>query len=356
MKYLYSLIIYLLVIPLLNAQKSTQYIVKKEVNFRYKPDTKLGGLIEKLHPNDTVWATEVIEQAEKDMRWVKGKISDGREGFVAIRSGNDVYLEELSKDLGEEKICSYFMFSGVSGKKTKPPIFIGGVPNKEKEIDYIIKDIEFIVTLSANCKVLDDHSLRDNCAALRVNDTNLIIINTHFFAKISNSYLSLAPIYIILAHELAHHFNYHLSKKEPGIQEELEADEFAGKILRSIGLNKVELDETLKFLDNYPHGGTHPTLIARKERIKKGWLESPEFPDERTMRNKYEKLYDGVSAYKNGFAGVKKNGMYGFINQLGREVITPQFEKIEMFDKNRLARVKPFKGDWYYITPSGKKM
>jgi hypothetical protein len=62
--------------------------------------------------------------------------------------------------------------------------------------------------------------------------------------------------------------------------------------------------------------------------------------------------YGTVEAYKEGFARIRKDQVYGFINLCGEEVVTPQYEKAEPFNNGR-ALVK--RVDWFFISPDGEE-
>ncbi|HYC29238.1 MAG TPA: WG repeat-containing protein, partial [Chitinophagaceae bacterium] len=62
-------------------------------------------------------------------------------------------------------------------------------------------------------------------------------------------------------------------------------------------------------------------------------------------------IYDGVEYFNEGFAAVKRNGAWGFIDRNGREVIAPVYEQVGFFSEG-LASVRQG-GDWGYIDRAG---
>ncbi len=62
--------------------------------------------------------------------------------------------------------------------------------------------------------------------------------------------------------------------------------------------------------------------------------------------------YGMVEAYKDGFARIKKDQVFGFLNYCGTEVITCQYEQAEPFNNGR-ALVK--KMDWFFVEPDGSE-
>ena len=61
--------------------------------------------------------------------------------------------------------------------------------------------------------------------------------------------------------------------------------------------------------------------------------------------------FDGVSDFSEGFAWVKKDGKYGYINTKGEQIVECKFDKIWYF-KNGFARVEK-DGKSYKINTSG---
>lgn len=63
-------------------------------------------------------------------------------------------------------------------------------------------------------------------------------------------------------------------------------------------------------------------------------------------------VYDWVWYFSEGLAPVKKDGLWGYINSEGVEVISPRWDKVEDFSEG-LAAVRN-SGKWGYINTSGK--
>ena len=79
----------------------------------------------------------------------------------------------------------------------------------------------------------------------------------------------------VLAHEIAHHLNYHLVNPHPDAtfrSMELEADETAGFILYKLGATLEESQRAMKSASVSIEGSyTHPPRAQRLEAIRKGW-------------------------------------------------------------------------------------
>ncbi len=68
--------------------------------------------------------------------------------------------------------------------------------------------------------------------------------------------------------------------------------------------------------------------------------------------NKYESL----SMFKNGYAMVKLNNLWGFVNEEGEEVISCQYADVKKFTVKGLVKVLPLRGDWITIDKTGKQV
>ena len=79
----------------------------------------------------------------------------------------------------------------------------------------------------------------------------------------------------VLAHEIAHHLNYHLVNPHPDAtfrSMELEADETAGFILYKLGASLEESQRAMRSASVSVEGSyTHPPRVQRLDAIRKGW-------------------------------------------------------------------------------------
>lgn len=65
--------------------------------------------------------------------------------------------------------------------------------------------------------------------------------------------------------------------------------------------------------------------------------------------------YDDAQHFSEGFAGVKQNGQYGFINKGDEMLIPAQYDRILQGFKNGKAQVKRH-GEQFYINKEGKRL
>jgi Zn-dependent protease with chaperone function len=76
----------------------------------------------------------------------------------------------------------------------------------------------------------------------------------------------------LIAHEMGHHLNGHTLHRggsEPAL--ELEADEFAGFVLRKLGATLREAQEVMYLISGSQSSATHPARNDRMLAIEKGW-------------------------------------------------------------------------------------
>lgn len=99
-----------------------------------------------------------------------------------------------------------------------------------------------------------------------------ILYNPQFIDWINKVTRSRWASIALLAHEIGHHLNGHTLKKGGSKPElELEADEFAGFILRRLGATLEESQEVMKYIAKPETSATHPCRSSRMLAIQNGW-------------------------------------------------------------------------------------
>jgi ribosomal protein L19 len=89
----------------------------------------------------------------------------------------------------------------------------------------------------------------------------------------------------LFAHEIGHHINKHTSRlggSKPKL--ELEADEFAGYVLRKMGATLEESQLVMKYIATTATSKTHPCRSDRMVAIQKGWNKAAEITTSLTRR------------------------------------------------------------------------
>jgi hypothetical protein len=218
----------------------------------------------------------------------------------------------------------------------------------------------------------------ENCQATIYDGIPYILYNPKFIGTISKLNFSSSTIPITnndwatltyFAHEIAHHLNNHLTNPLPqaSISDlEKEADETAGFIMSMMG---CEINKALLAFESCPENGsyTHPPRIERINSFKTGFNKANEkkrnnpggdivFENKtmvplRTSSGNYtfakfgsterlfNKEFDYVRRFVNGYSAVKLNGLWGFINQKGEYLIKPKYLKVTDFNSKGVAKV-----------------
>lgn len=99
-----------------------------------------------------------------------------------------------------------------------------------------------------------------------------ILYNPDFISLVNKIAKDKWASIFILAHEIGHHLNGHTIRginSRPAI--ELEADEFAGFVLRKMGATLEQAELALNIIANINASKTHPARDARFSAIEKGW-------------------------------------------------------------------------------------
>lgn len=112
----------------------------------------------------------------------------------------------------------------------------------------------------------------ENAAAVVYNGKRYILYNERFLAAINNAVHTDWGGVSILAHEIGHHLNGHtLSRSGSNPEDELEADEFSGFVLRKMGASKAEAQAAIELLSEEETSRTHPGKRYRLAAISTGW-------------------------------------------------------------------------------------
>ena len=99
-----------------------------------------------------------------------------------------------------------------------------------------------------------------------------ILYNPEFIRQVNVATNDKWASIFILAHEIGHHLDGHTTlgvNSRPEI--ELEADQFAGFVLRKMGATLDEAQLAMHFIANREASKTHPGRMDRLEAIAKGW-------------------------------------------------------------------------------------
>ena len=134
----------------------------------------------------------------------------------------------------------------------------------------IITEIIDVVGLKPRFEVREGDV--DNAAAVIYNGQRYILYNRQFVAAVNNATKTDWAAVSILAHEIGHHLNGHtLSRSGSNPEDELEADEFSGFVLRKMGAGLADAQAAINLLSEERSSHTHPGRGYRLASISKGW-------------------------------------------------------------------------------------
>jgi len=134
----------------------------------------------------------------------------------------------------------------------------------------IIKEIIDVVGLKPRFEVREGNV--DNAAAVIYNGQRYILYNRQFVDEVNNATKTDWAAVSILAHEIGHHLNGHtLSRNGSNPEDELEADEFSGFVLRKMGASLADAQAAINLLSEERSSHTHPGRSYRLASISKGW-------------------------------------------------------------------------------------
>jgi hypothetical protein len=135
----------------------------------------------------------------------------------------------------------------------------------------IIREITEAVGLQPRFE-LRATTLVPNAAAVAYNGKRFLLYNPKFLAAVNRAgHTDWAGI-SILAHEMGHHLNGHTLRgggSQP--QDELEADEFSGFVLRRLGASLAQAQAAMATVSDDQGSSTHPGRVPRLGAISQGW-------------------------------------------------------------------------------------
>ena len=115
----------------------------------------------------------------------------------------------------------------------------------------------------------------DNAAAVVYDGRRYLLYNPRFLAAVNRAgHTDWAGI-SILAHEMGHHLNGHTLRgggSQP--QDELEADEFSGFVLRRLGASLAQAQAAMAAVSPTEGSASHPGLAPRLAAISRGWTQA----------------------------------------------------------------------------------
>lgn len=135
----------------------------------------------------------------------------------------------------------------------------------------IINEIVSVMGLKVNFEVREANV--PNAGAAFFNNKRYILYNPNFIKQINRAARTDWASISILAHEIGHHVKGHVFKNHGGTshQNELDADEFSGLVLKRMGATLDEAQRAMGMIASDRASSTHPARTHRLDAIAKGW-------------------------------------------------------------------------------------
>jgi len=154
-----------------------------------------------------------------------------------------------------------------------------------------LRDIMSEIGLSQSNFTIKTCNSINNAAAIIYEGERELLIDERYLSQINNSSNKSFNIFV-LAHEIGHHLNGHTLKISDNItsrQQELEADYFAGFVIKKLSGGIQDISKSLK---NLPHPkeniGTHPILQDRILSAENGFKDAEQ--KEQKILGKFEEI------------------------------------------------------------------
>jgi len=140
-----------------------------------------------------------------------------------------------------------------------------------KEARNIIDEIISVMNLKVNFEVREANV--PNAGAVFFNKKRFILYNPNFIKQIDRAAGTDWASISILAHEIGHHVKGHVFENNGGSshQNELEADEFSGLVLKKMGASLEDAQIAMRMISGNKASATHPGKSDRLLAIAKGW-------------------------------------------------------------------------------------
>jgi hypothetical protein len=143
-------------------------------------------------------------------------------------------------------------------------------PNNPEEVQQVVKEILDVIGLQPNFTM--KIARVSNIEAVISHHKRYILYNPEFITGVNNATKDKWAFVLLLAHEIGHHLNGHTLKNVSNrLPLELEADEFAGFVLKKLGASLEEAQLVMNYIAGTEASATHPARVDRMLAIANGW-------------------------------------------------------------------------------------
>ena len=143
-------------------------------------------------------------------------------------------------------------------------------PDNPEEVQQAVKEILDVIGLQPNFTM--QIARVPNIEAVISHHKRYILYNPEFITGVNNATKDKWAFVLLLAHEIGHHLNGHTLKNAANrLPLELEADEFAGFVLKKLGASLEESQLVMNYIASIEASQTHPARADRMIAIANGW-------------------------------------------------------------------------------------
>jgi hypothetical protein len=143
-------------------------------------------------------------------------------------------------------------------------------PDNPEEVQQAVKEILDVIGLQPNFTM--KIARVPNIEAVISHHKRYILYNPEFITGVNNATKDKWAFVLLLAHEIGHHLNGHTLKNAANrLPLELEADEFAGFVLKKLGASLEESQLVMNYIASTEASQTHPARADRMIAIANGW-------------------------------------------------------------------------------------
>lgn len=191
---------------------------------------------------------------------------------VVVLRPADAPAQRRPARVGPRVICGY----GGAFKGVARGLRFGSVVEAEAAVDRILK----VAGLTRNFVIEPSYDVDNAESGVDGNNRRYIYYNPAFMERIRNKARTDWAALSIMAHEIGHHLLGHRTESEGETPEgeretrqrqELEADKYAGFILRYMRASVEEAQSAVEAYGDEIDSPTHPRMKARLDAIRAGW-------------------------------------------------------------------------------------
>lgn len=170
-------------------------------------------------------------------------------------------FSQSTNNINTHFVCSYY------GEPINKPVTVFASSADAKTV---IAEIIDVVGLEPAFEIRSANI--PNAAAVVSAGKRYILYNPQFIKALNSAANDKWAAIAIIAHEIGHHLNGHtLTGSGSRPDNELEADQFSGFVLRKMGASLDQAQLSMKMIANDYGTATHPGRISRLVSIENGW-------------------------------------------------------------------------------------